>query len=101
MKKNLITKIIISLAIVAVIVFGGFALMPKAKAETPLPLDLEKSFLQAFALNGIKQYQKVNLTEGYVFIDGQGFYNVVCESNGTWLLISKMQLPATTPTPTP
>lgn len=100
MKKNLIVKIFLSMAFIALILLGIFVYTGRAKADTSA-VDMEKSFLQTFSQNGIKQYQKVNLTEGYAFIDGQGNYNVVCESNGTWILISKLQLPVPTATPTP
>lgn len=101
MKKHLITKGIIGLAIIAIVFFSIItALMPKVKAETPV-IDPEKTFLQTFSQNGIKQYQLTDFQKFAVWVDGNNIYNVAGETNGNWTIISRMQLPATTPTPTP
>jgi hypothetical protein len=105
LKDHSIRYAITRLVLIAAIGFGillviSFLTTPKAKAEI-IFVDPEKTFLQSFAQGGIKQYQITEFQKYAVWIDGQNYYNVAGETNGNWTIISRTQLPTTTPTPSP
>jgi hypothetical protein len=99
-----VLKLHYKLTIFGIIVIGliGFGLYVtwsrNVKAESPA-VDPEKTFLQTFAQNGIKQYQLTEFQKYAVWVDGSDVYNVAGESNGNWTIISRIQLPQATPTP--
>ncbi len=88
------------MAFIALILLGMLVYTGRAKADTSA-VDMEKSFLQTFSQNGIKQYQLTEFQKYAVWVDGQNYYNVAGVSNGNWTIISRTQLPTTTPTPSP
>lgn len=68
--------------------------MAETPAETSIVTpDPEKVFLQAFAPDGIAEYQITEFTTFAVWVNADRYYNVAGYSNGTWVLISRIKIP--------